>query len=434
MTTTKFQPPARQAQLAAGADSEIHVQVSTAKRYPRDVQVSLQKARQLATLDEETAEECHYSFPRAGKNIEGPSVRLAEIVASTWGNLRVGSRVIEIGEREVVVEGACIDLENNVAVAKEVRRKILDKNGQRFNEDMIGLTANAASSIAVRNALLMVIPKPFWNQVYEATLRAIHDGKKPLAQRRQAVLTWFVARGVTEPQVAQLLGKKNAGEIMIDDLKDLIGLRNAISEGTTNIAEVFGLEAAAPGVKRSLSLRKPASEVVPAASGERPAPPTSAQAPPQEPDDDPFTSSSNPNEPVDGSPPIPSAPISAGEAAYSPASSAHPFATPGEDATPNPPSPASSDEPETGPEGEIAPATPPAPSAKDEIRKLALDLGGGKVQMARAILRRVSKNRWDSPLHPACTEEECARVLEVLRDEWLKKRGGEIGREPGEEG
>src|SRR5262245_56131534 len=105
MPKTTFQP--RQQQLGSGAgeaivpavpgaDSSINVQVATAKKYPRDVQRSLEKARQLATLNDEVAEECHYSIPRGGKQIEGPSVRLAEVVASCWGNLRIGARIVDI--------------------------------------------------------------------------------------------------------------------------------------------------------------------------------------------------------------------------------------------------------------------------------------------------------------------------------------------------
>ena len=49
----------------------------------------------MATIDAEVAGSCFYKLSRGGKTIEGPSVRLAEIVASAWGNLKFGARIID---------------------------------------------------------------------------------------------------------------------------------------------------------------------------------------------------------------------------------------------------------------------------------------------------------------------------------------------------
>lgn len=54
----------------------------------------------------------------------------------------------------MTAQGVFHDLERNVAITYEVRRRIVDKNGRRYKPDMIGVTANAACSIALRNAIL----------------------------------------------------------------------------------------------------------------------------------------------------------------------------------------------------------------------------------------------------------------------------------------
>src|SRR3990167_5162923 len=124
--------------------AETDIQVSTAKRYPRSIDRSLKLAEAMATLDEETAESCMYALPRGGKTIEGPSVRLAEIMATTWGNLRVVGRVTAQSDTFLTAYGMAWDLESNLAEAVEVRRRITDKHGAKFNEDMISVTAQAA--------------------------------------------------------------------------------------------------------------------------------------------------------------------------------------------------------------------------------------------------------------------------------------------------
>ena len=73
--------------------AEIDMQIATAKQYPRDIAVALNNMRTYAMMDSETAQECFYAVARGGNAIEGVSVRFAEIVAESWGNLRVATRI-----------------------------------------------------------------------------------------------------------------------------------------------------------------------------------------------------------------------------------------------------------------------------------------------------------------------------------------------------
>ena len=61
------------------ARAEVDQQVATARAMPRSISKAIQNINTLATLDEESAQECIYALPRGGKPIKGPSVRLAEI-------------------------------------------------------------------------------------------------------------------------------------------------------------------------------------------------------------------------------------------------------------------------------------------------------------------------------------------------------------------
>ncbi|MFN8826683.1 MAG: hypothetical protein ACK501_17070, partial [Planctomycetota bacterium] len=50
-------------------------------------------------------------------------------------------------------------------------RRITGKNGRRYSSDMIGVTGNAACSIALRNAVFRGIPRAFWIDIYDARAR-----------------------------------------------------------------------------------------------------------------------------------------------------------------------------------------------------------------------------------------------------------------------
>ena len=218
--------------------SEVDMQIATAKAYPRDVKTSLERIKAMAKADEETANGCFYHLSRGGDEINGVSVRMAEIIASCWGNLRVQSRIIGNDGRTITAQGVCHDLESNLAVSVEVKRKITGKNGQTFSEDMQVVTGNAACAIAFRNAVLKVVPKAITqgviNEVQEEAKKNID-----LAKNRQQCVGYFVSLGVAETQLFEFLGINTMEEITADMIMNLRGIATAIKEGTTTVQETF---------------------------------------------------------------------------------------------------------------------------------------------------------------------------------------------------
>lgn len=222
---------------------EVDTQIATAKRFPRSIKQFKERALSLATLDEETASGCFYSLPGRkggdGKEIEGPSVRLAEIVAASWGNVRAQACIVEDDGNFVTAQGRCWDLENNVAIAVDVRRRVLDRNGNRYSADMITTTCNAACSIALRNAVFKVVPMAIVKPVYDAARRTAIGDATTLVKRRADVIAYFKKMGVKDSQVCGALGKASVEDITVDDLAKLKGFATAIKDGDTTVDEVF---------------------------------------------------------------------------------------------------------------------------------------------------------------------------------------------------
>lgn len=163
-----IQPSALESMERAQTD----VQITTAKRFPRTLSTVKKNMMEFATLDEETAASCFYTLTRKGrdgaKQIQGPSVRMAEIALSCYQNVRAGARIIANDGKTITAQGVCHDLQNNVSVSVEVKRRITDKSGNAFSEDMQVVTGNAACAIALRNATFKVIPGALIHPVYEA--------------------------------------------------------------------------------------------------------------------------------------------------------------------------------------------------------------------------------------------------------------------------
>lgn len=231
--------------MEAQVRGEIDMQIATAKKYPRNVTKALAKIKSLATKDTKTAQECWYALPRAGKVIEGPGIRAAEIVGSSWGNLRIQNRVTDIGQTMVTCQSSCIDLETNYGVSTEVKRSIVTKNGQRYSNDMIVTTANAGCSIAMRNTMFKIVPKALIQDTLDEIKKVGMGKDRTLAEHIKAIYAYFKKHDVTQAQILTLLGIEGEVEITLEHVGHLRGLATAIEEGTTTIAECFKKEDAA---------------------------------------------------------------------------------------------------------------------------------------------------------------------------------------------
>lgn len=219
--------------------AEIDIQISTAKTYPRSIAHFKQKALSMATLDQETAVSCFYALPRAGKTVEGPSIRLAEIVISAWGNLRASANVIANDRKTITARAICHDLESNTAIAIEVKRKITDKNGRTYSEDMQVVTGNAACKIALRNAVFSVIPMAYTKEIYDKVRLVAAGDVATLGQRRMDALKHFKSMGVTYDRIYAVLGVKSDEDIDQEKFLTLLGIANAIKDGDTTLEEAF---------------------------------------------------------------------------------------------------------------------------------------------------------------------------------------------------
>jgi hypothetical protein len=219
--------------------AEIDMQISTAKAFPREIGKVLKNARDMALLTEDIAQSCVYALPRQGKTIDGPSVRLAEIVASNFGNLRTGARVISNDGKVIVAQGICHDLETNNCVTVEVSRRITDKYGKTYNQDMQTMTGNAACAIAFRNAVFKVIPAALTNHIFEECKIKARGEADKLSQNIDKAISFFISLGVKEQKILEILDVQLKSDITLEMLGTLRGMATAIKNGESTVKDLF---------------------------------------------------------------------------------------------------------------------------------------------------------------------------------------------------
>jgi len=186
------------------ADSQT--QMIAAKHYPRDEDAAL--ARILKACGRKAlAEAAVYSYKKGDSVVEGASIRLAEVLAQSWGNMNCGFTVLESNELESQVMAFAWDLETNTqkALTFPVAHIRVSGRGERRQvttltdpRDIYETVANAAAR-RVRACILALIPGDIQDAALEAcavTMRQVTG--KELPERIVDMVAKFDQMGITE--------------------------------------------------------------------------------------------------------------------------------------------------------------------------------------------------------------------------------------------
>lgn len=143
------------------AIQEVQAAMVIAKKFPRDPIIAMDKILQACTRPT-LAEGALYSYSRGGAEVTGPSIRLAEALAQSWGNMQFGVRELEQKNGESTVEAFAWDVETNTRQVKtfSVPHFRFTRNGKKKLEDprdIYEMVANQGSR-RLRACILGVIP------------------------------------------------------------------------------------------------------------------------------------------------------------------------------------------------------------------------------------------------------------------------------------
>jgi len=254
---------------------EVQAAMVVAKKCPRDENESYARIMR-ACKRKGLAENACYTYPRGNTTVEGPSIRLAEVLAQNWGNIDFGIVELEQKNGESVVMAYAWDLETNTRQTKvfTVKHIRYTRNGSKsLNDprDIYEMTANQGAR-RLRACILGIIP----GDIQEEAVRACNDtlassgGDIPLQDRVRKMTAKFDEMGVSVDMIETRLGHK----IETITEQELIALRKIYKSCTDNFAGVGDYfeqpSKSATGARKALEDRREKKQLENSGTEEKP--------------------------------------------------------------------------------------------------------------------------------------------------------------------
>ena len=241
-------PEAPAVQSGFGDDPAIAREVATvqgqiliAKKFPRDVDLSLQKIERACSR-ERLASLAVYQYQRGGTDITGPSIRLAEAVASAWGNVKYGFDVMESNEVTNKVRAYAYDMESNVQAERifSVSNFRFTKSGQYKMTDPRDIYENIANNASrrIRACILEIIPADVIEYAMECCDRTIKQNIKITPETLDKLCAAFADFGVTKIQIEAKI-QRNLSSIGTAQYIQLRNIYTSLKDGIAKADECF---------------------------------------------------------------------------------------------------------------------------------------------------------------------------------------------------
>jgi hypothetical protein len=228
---------------ASRAIAEVQAQVIMARKYPRDPLAATNTI--LAECDmPEFARVALYNFPRGDTRVEGPSIRMAEVLARAWGNVMSGTIEVERDGNESSMLAYAWDLESNVMKRREFKvAHVRDsrKGGKvavTEERDIYEVGANAASR-RERACILALIPGHVVNAAVDRVKKTLAAEVGNPLERAHVMLEKFEKEyRVTKLQIEKRL-KHRIEAISVAEILSLGQIYNSLADGFGTADDYF---------------------------------------------------------------------------------------------------------------------------------------------------------------------------------------------------
>lgn len=223
------------------AVAEVQAAMMIARMNPRNPIESMDRILNACTRPT-LANSAVYTYGRGGSDITGPSIRLAEAMAQSWGNIQYGIRELDQSNSESTVQAFAWDVETNTRreMTFQVPHIRYTRNGSKKLEDPRDIYELIANNGArrLRACILGVIPGDVTEAAVtqcETTMKANADTSPEGVKK---ILEAFESFGVTKEQIEQRIQRR------IDSIQpaQVVALKKvyaSLRDGMSKVADWF---------------------------------------------------------------------------------------------------------------------------------------------------------------------------------------------------
>ncbi|PEW60463.1 hypothetical protein CN936_25725 [Bacillus cereus] len=234
---------------------EVQMAMYVAKNFPRDTYDAFQRIMKECER-KLVAENAVYQYPKGGQKVQGPSIRLAEVIARNWGNIDYGIIELDQKDGESSMMAYAWDLETNtrqtkIFTVKHERKAKGKTNKLTDSRDVYELTANMGTR-RMRACILGIIPGDIVDAAVQKCNDTLINGQKePLEDRLRKALDAFKKDfGVTKEMIEASF-QLNIDAFTEHDFVKLGRIYTSIREGVGKKEDFFDTKKTSP-VKSNL--------------------------------------------------------------------------------------------------------------------------------------------------------------------------------------
>lgn len=223
------------------AIAETQAAMVIAKRFPRDQIAAMDRILQAFTRPS-LADQALYSYARGGNDITGPSIRTAEAIAQSWGNIQYGIREVEQRNGESTVEAYAWDIESNTrrVMQFQVRHERHTRKGNYKLEDprdVYELVANQGAR-RLRACILGVVPGDVVEAAVKQAETTLHTKAEITPERLASLVEKFAEHKVSREQIEKRI-QRRLDAITPALLVQLGKIYNSLRDGMSAPADWF---------------------------------------------------------------------------------------------------------------------------------------------------------------------------------------------------
>ena len=240
-----------QAALEAKEYAAIQGKIFMAKQFPRNMR-EVQKEIDTECSRTALASKAVYTYARAGNNIQGPSIRLAETLARCFGNIESSTEVISQSDEASLVKVSSWDYESNrqasrtFVVKHERWKNVYDKVTNKKEKVREILTDSRdilemINNIAARNrraCILELIPGDYVDRAVAKCSDTIKSNIKITPEYLSALVESFAQFGVTQAMIEARIQRKIEA-ITVDQVVNLRTVYTSLKDGMGTSEDFF---------------------------------------------------------------------------------------------------------------------------------------------------------------------------------------------------